>query len=534
MNFEKNWTSAQLIVLVALFIASFANMRFLSKAFASYPANASNMLFLASLFVFLIVTIILVLSLFCHYRLVKPVLMLFLLMSASAAYFMDQYGTIIDQSIIMSIFKTDRREVHDLFNFKLLAYLLVLGALPSFLIYHARLIYPGHLRETFLRLRLALGALALGLLVFVGFWSHYASLFRVHKDIVSYANPVFGLYSVGKQLYKNHIATPLPFTRLGTDAILPADHGPRKLVIMVVGETARADHFSLNGYKRETNPLLKQHQIINFSNFWSCGTLTIDSVPCMFSKLTRASFSRRKAKNQENALDILHRLGVNVLWRDNNSSSKGVADRIPQEDFLTRKTNPVCDLVECRDVGMLGGLKDYIAKRPKGDFMIVLHQMGNHGPAYYRRYPQNFRKFMPICRTNELSACSQKELINSYDNAVLYTDYFLAKVIDFLKTQDEKFATSMIYISDHGESLGERGVYLHGLPWFMAPEAQRHVPALFWFGSKTDPQLVHTAQKRRTAKLSHDNLFSTLLGLFHVKTKDYEPKMDILHGEAGS
>ncbi|MCF6198626.1 MAG: phosphoethanolamine--lipid A transferase [Hyphomicrobiaceae bacterium] len=526
---KRTFSSSQLIILVSLFIAVFANMTFLSKAFHSYPHTLQNALFLGSLFIFLVLALVLILSLLCHYRLVKPVLIVFLFTSAGIAYFMDQYGTIIDSGVVASLMKTDTREVRDLFSFKMLAYQFFLGLLPALFLYKIQLDYPGHIKETFSRLKLAIPALGLLALIFFSFWSHYASFFRVHKHITSYANPVFSIYSLSKQGYKTFMARPMKFTKIGEDAVQIKRQRPRKLVIMVVGETARADHFSLNGYARETNPLLRQNKVVNFPNMWSCGTLTIDSVPCMFSKLTRSQFSRRKAKNQENVLDVLHRLGVNVLWRDNNSSSKGVADRIPQEDFLTSKTNPVCDDVECRDVGMLSGLESYITERPDGDFMIVLHQMGNHGPAYYKRYPKEFEKFKPVCKTNELSACTSAEISNAYDNAVLYTDFFLAQIIDFLKKYNEKYETTMMYVSDHGESLGENGAYLHGLPYIFAPDAQKHVPTMIWFGARHAPLKLEKLESTRKQKLSHDNLFSTLLGMFEVKTKDYDPKLDMLN-----
>jgi lipid A ethanolaminephosphotransferase len=177
---------------------------------------------------------------------------------------------------------------------------------------------------------------------------------------------------------------------------------------------------------------------------------------------------------------------------------------------------------------MLSGLQDYIDGHPVGDILIVLHQMGNHGPAYYKRYPSAFEKFTPACKTNDLGACSKEEIINAYDNAILYTDFFLSKVIELLRQNDNEFETAMLYVSDHGESLGENGLYLHGLPYFLAPDAQKHVPFLMWFGRNFDPQSLSSIQAKRVEELSHDNIFSTLLGLFELQTSAYDPKMDIL------
>lgn len=239
---------------------------------------------------------------------------------------------------------------------------------------------------------------------------------------------------------------------MGNDAKTPSNDPDRELVIMVVGETGRADHWSLNGYGHETNPLLSREDVINFPDFWSCGTFTSYSVPCMFSRLGREQFTPEKAKDEDNVLDILQRAGVSVLWRDNNSNSKGVADRVAYEDFKKPDKNPVCDEGECRDEGMLHGLQEYIDAQ-KGDIMIVLHQMGNHGPAYYKRYPKAFERFTPACQTNDLGSCSKEEINNAYDNAIIYTDYFLSKAIALLKRNDKKFETAMLYVADHGESL---------------------------------------------------------------------------------
>jgi lipid A ethanolaminephosphotransferase len=177
---------------------------------------------------------------------------------------------------------------------------------------------------------------------------------------------------------------------------------------------------------------------------------------------------------------------------------------------------------------MLAGLQQFIDGQ-QGDLLIVLHQMGNHGPAYYKRYPPEFKAFAPVCGDSQLENCSTEEINNAYDNAILYTDYFLDQVIQLLKNNDRRFNTSLIYLSDHGESLGEGGLYLHGLPYLIAPDAQKHVAALMWFGQKA-AQEIDTAALAQTAagQFSHDNLFHTLLGLFKIHTSIYLEEKDIL------
>jgi lipid A ethanolaminephosphotransferase len=296
---------------------------------------------------------------------------------------------------------------------------------------------------------------------------------------------------------------------------------------MVVGETARADRFSLNGYERRTNPLLARLGVISFTDFSSCGTSTAISVPCMFDIHERENFSSSESAATENALDVLRHAGVTVLWRDNNSNSKGVADRIAIEDFHSPETNPVCD-TECRDVGMLSGLREYIDRQQSGDILIVLHQMGSHGPAYFKRYPDEFHVFVPTCDTKQLDDCSESEIGNAYDNSILYTDYFLSQVIELLRSYDDRFETVMLYASDHGESLGESGIYLHGLPYWLAPDAQTRVPVILWFGRNYHDVDVAAMRQLRDEPLSHDNLFHTLLGLFEIDSGVYDGNLDLL------
>ncbi|MFN3883688.1 MAG: phosphoethanolamine transferase [Rhodocyclaceae bacterium] len=334
---------------------------------------------------------------------------------------MDSYGVVINDEMLQNVAQTNPAEARDLLTLRLLAYFFGLGVLPAWLVGRTRLCWRGWRAESWARLKL----LALALIAIVGpvllFGGFFASFVREHKPLRSYANPASPLYSVVKYA-RGRLASPEDrvIQPVGLDARRPAQDPHRELVIFVVGETARADHFSLNGYARETNPLLKQEpNAISFGDFHACGTSTAVSVPCMFS----LEGSNGKAEGKESLLDVLQRAGVNVLWLDNNSDSKGVALRVPYQDYKSPEVNTICD-VECRDEGMLVPLQDYIDSHPSGDIVIVLHQMGNHGPAYYKRYPAAFERFKPTCQNNDLSQCTAEEIINAYDNALLYTDYF--------------------------------------------------------------------------------------------------------------
>jgi len=361
------------------------------------------------------------------------------------------------------------------------------------------------------------------------FSNYYVSFFRENESLRYYANPAYALYSAGKYLRKTFAVAQTALRPIGTDAHMAATATERDLVVLVVGESARSDRFALNGYHLPTNPLLSQEEVISFSQMYSCGTSTAFSVPCMFSVYPREQFNEQKGKNTENLLDVLRRAGVHVLWRDNNSNSMDVAGRVSYQDYQQPKNNPICD-VECRDEGMLVGLQEYINAQQQGDILIVLHQMGNHGPAYYKRYPAEFERFTPACSTNQLNQCTTEEVGNAYDNAILYTDAFLAKVIALSKANDQRFRTAMVYVSDHGESLGEYGIYLHGLPYAIAPDNQKHIASVFWFGNQfqIDRQMLREKAGRR---FSHDNFFHTVLGLFEIETSVYDKQLDILHGE---
>jgi len=516
-----------LIVVVSVFVALFANSALFNNAFNVYNGGTEEILFAGSLLPFITAIFVIILSALCHRAASKPVLIVFLLLSSVIAYFMNRYGVVIDDTMLVNILETDTGEARDLLSLTLVLYVCILGVVPSLLIYKAKLNRPDFKAALVSRLKLVSTSAAIIVAVFFSFSAHYTSMFREHREIWYRVNPIQAVYAAGSLVHESVKSASLPHLIVGANAKIPEWDTHRELVVMVVGETARADHFSLNGYERQTNPRLQTEKVIDFPDFWSCGTSTAQSVPCIFSHYSRTEFDQEKASAADNALDVLKRAGVSILWRDNNSSSKHVADRVEYEVYLTNKTNPDCD-GECRDEGMLIGLQDYIDRHPRGDVLIVLHQMGNHGPAYYKRYPQAFERFTPACKTNDLGACSKEEIVNAYDNAILYTDFFLSKVIELLKQNDDEFETAMLYVSDHGESLGENGLYLHGLPYFLAPDVQKHVPFVMWFGRNFDPQSLSGIQARRLEQLSHDNIFSTLLGLFEIQTAAYDPKMDIL------
>jgi lipid A ethanolaminephosphotransferase len=506
-----------LILFSALFILLSGNLAYFGKVIEVYPWNASNALFLLSLFAVCVCTLTLITALFSLLIPLRALLGFMFLLTAITAYFADSFGTIIDAEMIRNVMETDVSEAADLLNIHFIGRLLLLGILPAVAVWFVPLCKKSVLSRSRSHLLTAVASILLAAVLVVPLGDQYASLVREHKAFRYYANPTFPLYSVVK-LIRESAGTNQPeeLHVVSAKAEIEPNDTDRELVIVVVGETARRDHFSLNGYSLRTNPLLeKEPRIFSYDNVQSCGTSTSVSVPCMFALHGRTQFDHDEDANTENALDLLQRAGVNVLWRDNNSNSKGVANRVQFEDFRTPDVNPVCDQ-ECRDVGMLDGLQDYIDTH-SGDILIVLHQMGNHGPAYFKRYPSEFEKFKPACHSAELSECTLDEITNAYDNAILYTDFFLAEVIDLLKTNTPAFETSMMYVSDHGESLGEDGFYLHGMPYLLAPPEQTDVPVILWLGQSSGIDLNSVLDRQHMA-YSHDAVFQSLLSLFEMQT----------------
>ncbi|MGB1458085.1 phosphoethanolamine transferase [Spongiibacter marinus] len=503
------------LVLVALFITLSGNYRFFNDVLLVYPATAANLPFLLSLTGVVFALLLLVTSLLSLILPLRLAATLMLLWAAVVGHFGDDFGVVVDTEMIRNTLQTDAGEAGDLLNGAFALRLLLLGLLPCALVWKIPLKSRSFMVAQLVNAGMAGAALAMVVVWALPMSAQYSVFLREHKHLRFYINPLAAMVSAGAYANQEWFDTPPPaFLRVAKDASLPPHEGKPELVIMVVGETARADRFALNGYGRPTNPELeKLDDIVSFSAISSCGTSTAVSVPCMFSIADKDDFDLKEERHRENVLDVLQRVGVSVLWRDNNSSSKGVADRVAYQDFRHPGVNPVCD-EECRDVGMLSGLQDYI-DRQKGDILIVLHQMGNHGPAYFKRYPSDFEYFKPACRSVDLSTCSTDEINNAYDNAIRYTDYFLAQVIALLKTNAMAHETAMLYISDHGESLGENGLYLHGAPYFMAPETQTHVPAIFWRGGALDLDWAATL-RNKDRKNSHDAVFTSLLEIFEV------------------
>jgi lipid A ethanolaminephosphotransferase len=248
----------------------------------------------------------------------------------------------------------------------------------------------------------------------------------------------------------------------------------------------------------------------------------------MFSPWGRAHYDKDRIEHSQSLLHVLEHAGIGTTWRDNQTGCKGVCEGLSFESFEHATVPGACTKDGCLDEAMLQGLAERIAARP-GDQVVVLHQLGNHGPAYYARYPSRLRHFVPACETSDLDRCTRAGIVNAYDNAVLYTDDFVARTIRLLAAQADR-DTALVYVSDHGESLGENGLYLHGVPYAIAPETQTRVPMLMWlspgFAGSRGIDLA-CLRAHGDDEVSQDYLFHSVLGLMQVRTPEYDPALDL-------
>ncbi|MEH5012700.1 phosphoethanolamine transferase EptA [Phytobacter diazotrophicus] len=523
------------LILFALYIAVILNIAFYRQAFRLLPVDSlHNALVFASMPIVAFSVINIALTLTSFLRLDRLTISLFILVSAAAQYFIMSFGIIIDRSMVTNILDTTPAESFALLSPRMVVVLLLSGALMVLIAWWIKIKAPVSAWRSIISRLVSIAVSAL-LIVFVAllFYKDYASLFRNNKELVKSLSPSNSI-TAGLSWYSHHRMDNLPLVRIGEDAQQRAQmqNGPRKnLTILIVGETSRAANFSLGGYAHDTNPRLKQDNVVYFPNTTSCGTATAISVPCMFSNMPRQNYDEELAHHQEGLLDIIQRAGIQVLWNENDGGCKGACDRVPHQDVTALNLPGLCIDGECQDEALFHQLEDYI-NNLQHDGVIVLHTIGSHGPTYYNRYPAAFRKFTPTCDTSQIQTCTQEQLVNTYDNTILYIDYIVDKAIKLLQSKQDKFTTSLVYLSDHGESLGEDGVYLHGLPYSIAPETQKHIPMLIWLSEDyqkrygVDNQCLQKEAQQKN--FSQDNLFSTMLGMTGVSTKEYRAQDDIL------
>jgi lipid A ethanolaminephosphotransferase len=527
-----------LILIVSAYIASISNMTFWHGIFTRLNLSSIQSLgYIFTSFFIIVFLLTIIFFVFGQKALLKPVLVFVLIFSATISYFNQELGVVFDKEMIRNIVDTiNERNIYeaiDLLSFPLFLYVFAMGVVPSIFVSLINTHQHFFLRTFISRSLFASGILLVIASTFILNYKFYTYFYRQNEDLLVYVTPIYPLVAVKKYI-KQQRKKKSVFHEIGNDAHQVKTSKKKVVGIMVVGETSRADHFSLNGYSRQTNPLLSRYDnLIYYKNIHACGTSTAYSVPCMFSFFNRKDYSPEKARQYSNVLDVLKKSNVSVVWEENNSSCKGVCLRTEEINIIghTDKTSEYYYKGRYYDEILIDYF-DSVIDNLDTDVLLVLHTMGSHGPQYNNRYPDSFATFKPDCKKASPQECNREQIINAYDNTILYTDYFLSQVIDYLIQHENNYDSFMMYASDHGESLGENGVYLHGLPYFMAPEAQTHVPFLMWFSDafvEDENIKLKKLNNLTNVAYTHDNLSHTLLGLFEVETKLYDRNLDILY-----
>ena len=523
-------------LLLAIWLGVFLNIAFFEKIRMLTPYNGVKAgLFVVASIIIVVAAYNFIFQFFNWKWTAKPLAIALVFIGGFAAYAVNTLGVLITSDQIQNLVQTDIAEARDTWSWHLLTWTLGMTVVPIIVILMMKIKPEPIIRQLLHKVIASVVSLAMVLGLLFVFYVDFAAIFRENRDLKGMISPQNMIASFASYYKKKAPKENLPLVVYGEDAVMQKAQATSlpKLMVLVVGETARAENFSLNGYSKNTNPKLSQQDILNFSRVSSCGTATAVSVPCMFSGMPRKEYEERLASHREGLLDIAQRAGYQVTWIDNNSGCKGTCDRVNQFKIPEPLQQKWCKDKECFDDILIDSFKAYLATIPQDDNrprLIVLHQMGSHGPAYYKRVPAQFKVFKPTCDTNAIQGCSREALLNSYDNTLLYTDYVLDSLIETLKNTT-KYQTALWYLSDHGESTGESGMYLHGAPYAIAPTQQTHIPMLMWFSTvwknQAKQQVKCLAQQGRQ-ELSQDNLFPTMLSLLDVKSKVIDPNNDML------
>ncbi|MEM7149543.1 MAG: phosphoethanolamine--lipid A transferase, partial [Pseudomonadota bacterium] len=527
-RFYFNCSANAFIIFMACYYGLVINIPFMHGAFSAITSlHTFSWLFLFSVPLLLICLLIIFFSVVSIRGILKPINYLLLVLSSAALYGSLNYGVVFDYSMIQNTVETDSSEALSYLNLQLVGFLLLFAALPVFILSRIKINCARPYKEVISRLKLLLASFALIALVVVNFYADYAATGRNNRILKKEIIPFQYLSSGYKYARDQLLYSDIEFKNIDTTPTL-ASPSTTRVTVIVVGETARAENFSYQGYERNTNQYTQKHNVTYFDNVSSCGTATAVSVPCMFSLQTHANFSRLDSDNQQNVIDLIQQAGADVLWVDNNSGCKNVCTRVPTINIDT-KASELCDGKYCFDEALLAPLKHKLANLSQANTVIVLHMMGSHGPTYFKRYPEKFKQFSPTCDRSDIQNCSAEELVNTYDNTIAYSDFINAQVIEQLKALPANIDKQLLYVSDHGESLGENGAYLHGFPYAFAPTAQTHVPLYIWADEHNQRITAKCLNNlNSTLAQSHDAIFHTLLSLTGVASKTYQTSEDLL------
>ena len=433
----------------------------------------------------------------------KLIVIVFFIINSIALYFINTYSVIIDESMIGNVFNTNYEEASSFLSVKLIIYILFLGVVPGVYISKVKIINPT-LKKFLITASLTVFFILMVIFANAGNWLW---IDKNSKQLGGLAMP--WSYSVNMPLFYIHKAQKNKKEILLPDATIKDNE--KSVVILVIGESARKQNFSLYGYGKNTNPLLSQTQNVYHFNATSCATYTTAGVKCILEHTSSGLL-------YEILPNYLYRNNVEVIWRTTNWGEPPVHIK-KYEDRAALA--PDCKGEDCYyDEILLTGLKEEIMASEKNKILIILHTSTSHGPTYSKKYPSQFEVFKPVCNSVELGNCSKEELVNAYDNTIVYTDYILHKIIENLKAL-KAYKSTMIFVSDHGESLGEKNLYMHGVPMSFAPKEQYEIPFIVWLSANSSKQL------KPNNTLSQNHVFHSVLNFLSIQSPVYDEKMNI-------
>ena len=527
----------QLALLGALYIVIAGNQRLFGEIGDRLgAATGEAVLVLGSTLALLVCLQVILFMMLGGRRLLKPLIMIFAVLTAVVAYFDSSLGVIFDPEMIRNVVDTiregNRQEALDLASMSLGMHVALFCAPLGMILLWVRIRRTTWTVDLRQRLLVTVTAIVVIVAAAAPFYRDLSYFWRENRDLRVHVMPLFPILSAERFAERSLGSGGEAFHDFKDPAVQEKNRRKPLLGVLVVGETARSDHFSLNGYQRDTNRYLQGDGVVSFANVTSCGTSTAYSIPCMFSLEPAEAFDPDEAGKEFNVLDVLEKAGVSVAWIDANSGCKGVCRRVETIDLNDRiPADRASHVVYDEDlVPFLSSVGS-----PDGqDKLLVMHMLGSHGPAYSERYPRDFGLFEPSCTDPAPQQCDPTEVVNAYDNTIAYTDYVLHRLIGELQSHGDEYDTFLLYVSDHGESLGENGVYLHGWPNRIAPPEQKAVAVIAWMSD--DYYADHGLSReglagRAHAQLTHDFVSHSLLGLFDVRAAVYSDGLDVFRPE---
>lgn len=530
----------QVVLAVSLFWALSANRAFLGSALQDRVASdPSTWRFAAAMVVAITALNAVLLGLVASRRTVKPLVAVLLVLTAGVGHYMSTYGVFLDPSMLRNVLRTDVAEASELMSTALFVDVVLHAGLPLLLLRHVRIPKRPWRRAIGVRIAFLAGVAAVLAGSVLSVFQPLSSLMRNHEELRYLITPANLVWSSVRVAIVETRGVTVSRRPIGLDAAPGMSWAARRkplVLVLVIGESARAASWGLNGYERHTTIELSHLPIVDFEDVTACGTNTEVSLPCMFAPVGRRDYDEARIRGQESLLHVAARAGVVVHWRDNQSGCKGVCEGLPNDMVSSANAPGSCGEGRCLDEGLIDDLGRRLAS-VQGTQLWVLHMLGNHGPSYFRRYPTSYAHYLPECHEDELRRCSTEQIVNSYDNALRYTDHVLASAITGLREHAATVDSALVYVSDHGESLGEHGLFLHGVPYAIAPAQQTRVPMVFWrsdgfeqgAGLRQDC-LMPTLRAQAARPLAHDQLFHTVLGLLDIRTELYEASLDLAHG----